>query len=197
MPPRRPREVIRFAASTAAALGCLLPILFFGAALTFAGARFGWLPAAVLLGGAGAAVASATAPRSASAVWRRRAIGAVGLAASVVGVASAHLAPPSAGRLRDEGNRLVPGDWHLVADRSSGNSLCFDECPRATRTYMAETHMHETADALRESIPDMACGPRFNTRHECSVRRGDVEAEFHFVAGAAGGTEITVHLRGR
>jgi hypothetical protein len=190
---RRGRDLLRFVGITAGGLGCLLPTLFVGAGLTFAGARFGWVPAALLLGGAGAGLTSATAPHSWT-VWRRRLIAAAGLGAALIGIEAAHTAPPSHGRLRHELAPLVPDDWALVHEVRSGNTLCLDQCPSIGRTYDATTDIDATMRAVRASAPGAACAAE-GVERTCAVERGDLEVWFRIGPAPGGGSVVDVSAR--
>ena len=125
------------------------------AALTIAGARFGWTWTAAVFAALGYAAARATVPRG-WAVARRRAVIAAVVVGLVGGVVTAHIAPPTPGRLRHEARDLAQPGWRLVGSSTDGNPLCFDYCTSVTLTYEVdggfEQVVSEITDALGEDF---------------------------------------------
>lgn len=89
--------------------------------------------------------------------WGRRGRGVaaatLALCGAVVGLAIAHSSVWSHGRMRSAlGSITVPSGFVKVAERESGNSLCFDECSSVTRVWLAPGPPEQTETVIAESL---------------------------------------------
>ncbi|MGQ0831122.1 MAG: hypothetical protein ACT4OV_05540 [Microthrixaceae bacterium] len=143
---------VRLVLVLAVGLGILAPVLFVLAYFSFAGARFGWISSALAFTTLGAGIGwAATSSR-----WRlarRRALTALAAAGALGGVATAHVAPPTPGRLRHEIETLVPSGWTLEAESVDGTAFCFDYCTTVSRTYRVHGELRDVVADVRPTLP--------------------------------------------
>jgi hypothetical protein len=139
---------IRLVLVFAIVLTVCFPILLALAWLDFAGGRRGWIPSVLAFSALGF-VGSWVAVSKRWRVARRRT--SIGLAAlgAIIGIAVAHSAPPTPGRLRHEIEVFVRPGWHLMSDTVEGNATCFDSCTLVTREYRVEANADDVLEELR------------------------------------------------
>jgi hypothetical protein len=117
---------IRFVAGVVLTLVSYAAV-FLVSVLSFAGGRFGWVPACAAFAAAGGLSGWVAGRR-----WFAAGVIALGL---VTGVLTAHIAPPTFDRLRHEIDAVAHDDWRLLSEDTSGNALCFDYCRLVVRQY--------------------------------------------------------------
>jgi hypothetical protein len=170
---------VRLVLVLVAVLVVCFPVLAAIAFLEFAGARFGWIPSVLLFG----ALGFGAAQLAVAAHWkraRRRAAVALAMVGVLFGVAVAHFAPATPGRLRHEIQELVQPGWRLREDVTSGNALCFDYCTSVSRTYVVSAHSEAVLDSLRPVLARHGLSPAPAVDRDRSAfvnRHGDVDIE--------------------
>jgi hypothetical protein len=131
-----------------AVTGMVVLIASLVAALWFAGGERGWVITALLLGALGAGGTWL----SVSPKWplaRQRAVIGVAAVCVLFAIFIAHVAPPTAGRLRAAIRDLEQPTWRLVDDSEAGNTMCFDTCTEVVRTYLVDASTEIVATSLR------------------------------------------------
>ena len=149
---------IRVVVVLALGLAVCLPILFAVAWTRFAGGRWGWLSSLLTFGLLGLVVGWAAVPGR----WRRARTGtaiALAVTAGVLGIATAHFAPATPGRLRAQIEAYAQPGWKLDHDEVAGNAICFDYCTSVSRTYHADTAPDVVLSALRPRLPKACPSP--------------------------------------
>ena len=131
-----------------AVTGVVVVIASLVAALWFAGGERGWAITALVLGSLGAGGTWLSVSPKWPVARQRAVIGAAGVCV-VFAIFIAHVAPPSAGRLRAAIRELEQPTWHLVDDSESGNMMCFDTCTEVVRTYRVDATAETVARWLR------------------------------------------------
>ncbi len=134
----------------------LFPVLFVVGWFTFSGGRFGWIPSLLAFSALGLVIGwAAMSPRWATA----RKVTSITLAVvgGIVGIAGAHLAPATPGRLRHEIEAFAQPSWRLTDDRVDGNASCFDSCTSVTREYHVNADVRDVVAALRPSLTRRQC----------------------------------------
>lgn len=150
--------VVRIVVFLAVGLVILLPALWLTAWLVFAGGRFGWIPTAASFAALCGATGWVAVPRRWSEARRRTAVG-LALGAALLGVATAHTAPPTPGRLRHEIAQVAQPGWRLVSDSVDGNAACFDYCTSVTREYRVDAPPADVAALLRPLLREAGFEP--------------------------------------
>lgn len=181
------RGLVRVVVVLALGLLVVLPLLWVTAWLRFAGGRFGWIPTASSFGLVAGAIEWLALPRG----WptaRRDAARALAMLAAVGGLATAHYAPATAGRLRHHIAQIEQAGWRLSDDRADGSAACFDYCTSVTRRYVSHAAADDVASQLRPMLlaagyEDAADAGRAGFRHD--------GAEFDVVIDVAPGPEGT------
>ena len=140
--------VVRIALVLVLGLVILLPMLWLVAWFRFAGGRGGWILTATSFAALCATTGWVAVPRR----WpeaRRTTATVLALVAALLGVMTAHTAPPTPGRLRHEIARIAQPGWRLSDDHVDGNAACLDSCTSVTREYRVDAPPAEVASALR------------------------------------------------
>jgi hypothetical protein len=149
---------VRLVAVLGIGLGVVAPLLLFFAALTFAGARFGWVPSTAAFVGLGLLIGWAAVSRD----WaqaRRATLIVLAAVGGVVGMLTAHFAPPTPGRLRHEIEAFVPSGWTLMHESVNGNALCFDYCTSVSRTYLVGRDLGDVVGDLTPLLANRCSRP--------------------------------------
>jgi hypothetical protein len=124
----------------------------------FAGGRLAWLLMAGLFGTFGFLVGwlavSKQWPRA-----RRRTTITLTILGAAAGIVLAHLAPPTAGRLRDAIKDVARPEWKLVNDSESGNAACFDYCTSVTREYNVDGSLEVVSPEIEAAVAELQCPP--------------------------------------
>jgi hypothetical protein len=197
-PARRAAPWIRLVLVGLVAVVAGFPALFIIAWFTFSGARFGWVASL----GAFGLFGLATGWLAVTGRWpvaRRRT--AVGLAAvlGLAGIAAAHAAPPTPGRLRHAARQLEQPAWNLVDDSVEGNALCFDTCFSVTRRYEVDAGSDVVLRELRPRLSQygLRARPSDPGRWEFADRgEGDIGLRVSVVGSSGGGTTVYVTADG-
>lgn len=186
---------VRLVVVLALAFVVCLPVVFFFAWFFFAGGRFGWVPSLLAFGAFGAACGWLAVPGRWQVARRRTAVGLAALL-GVAGVAVAHAAPATKGRLRHAINELADPRWHLVSETSSGNAMCFDSCTSLTRQYRATAGATDVAEQLRPALAHHGLRPvrAFDPiRFEFADRTGgDIGTRVSVAPGPGGGAVVYI-----
>jgi hypothetical protein len=122
-------------------------ILLVLAWLVFAGGRLGWIPSLLAFSGSGSVMGWLAVSKRWQTARRRSAMGLAALG-GIVGIAVAHTAPPTAGRLRHENEVLAQPGWRLREDAVDGAGSCFDYCTTVSR----ECHVGASVDAVLQEL---------------------------------------------
>jgi hypothetical protein len=133
-----------------AVTGVVVLIASLVAALWIAGGERGWAITALLLGALGAGGAWLSVSPKWPVARQRSVIGAAGVCV-VFAIFIAHVAPPTAGRLRAAIRELEQPSWRLVDDSEAGNTMCFDTCTEVVRTYLVDASTETVVASLRLS----------------------------------------------
>jgi hypothetical protein len=169
-----------------------MPVLVVFAMLTFAGARFGWIPTAITFAALGFTIGwlavSKQAPKA-----RLVTAGWLAILAGVGGMVAASWAAPTEGRLRNEIERLAPTDWGLESDEVFGNAACADQCTTVVRTYLAFADPGTVRSDLAPGIDAFSCVERFDSFWECGVgRKTDITMTIEIEGSVGGRTTVTI-----
>ncbi len=146
---------IRVGVLLAVGLGVLFPVLAVVGWFTFSGGRFGWIPSLVAFSALGLVIGWAAVSTHWAAARKRISI-TLAVLGGVVGIAIAHFAPATPGRLRHEIEAFTQPSWQLTDDRVDGNVSCFDACTSVTREYHVNANVRDVVATLR---------PRLTRRH--------------------------------
>jgi hypothetical protein len=177
--------VVRIVVVLALGLVILLPLLWLTALLGFAGGRFGWIPTAASF----AALCGATGWVAVPGRWpaaRRDTTTGLALVAALLGIVTAHVAPPTAGRLRHEIAQVAQPGWRLSNDEVSGNAACFDYCTSVTREYRVDAPPAEVVSSLRPLLLDAGYEPAphpFEGRVELRHDGGEIDLAVDIAPG--------------
>ena len=156
------------------ALGlAIAPFLFAIAWFTFAGGRLGWVLTMLAFGAFGFACGWLAVSKQWPVVRRNLAVG-LAIALGLAGIVTAHLAPPTAARLRDAINDVAQPRWKLVKDSESGNAACFDYCTSVTREYTVDGDLASVSSQVETAVESLDCPPPdlgLRVRWDC--RHGD------------------------
>ncbi|MGH9282801.1 MAG: hypothetical protein ACRD0S_07675 [Acidimicrobiales bacterium] len=170
------------------------PALLLIAWFTFAGARFGWVLTAGAFGLLGLAAGWAAVTKRWP-VARRRTTAGLAAVLALVGIAAAHAAPPTPGRLRHAIRQFEQPAWHLVDDTLEGNALCFDACWSLTRQYRVDADPDAVLRDLRPPLTRRGLQPAGapGERLEFADRsRGDIGMRVSLVRRDGGGTTVYI-----
>lgn len=137
------RLVLVAIVSTACFLTLLVLALF-----NFAGGRLGWIPSLLAFGGLGLVTGWLAVSNRWHTARRRTAMG-LAVLGGIVGIAVAHSAPPTAGRLRHEIEVVVQPGWRLRDETVDGNAWCFDYCTEVSRVYRVGASVDAVLQELR------------------------------------------------
>ena len=160
------------------------PILLVLAWLNFAGGRLGWIPSLLAFSGLGLVTGWLAVTKRWHTARRRSAIGLAALG-GIVGIAVAHSAPPTAGRLRHEIEVLAQPGWRLRDDAVDGNGSCFDYCTTVSRVY----RVGASVDAVLQEL-----GPVL-ARHGLQLTPGfDGDSLYMFNRGDGGDFHLSVEI---
>lgn len=132
-------------------LGVVLPVLVAVAWVRFAGGRWGWVPSLLVFAAAGFGIGWLAVSRSWGSTRRVLAL-VLSVLAGSVGLAVAHFAPPTAGRLRHEIEALELPGWRLDSESVDGSALCLDYCTAVDRTYSIAAGGDAELDRLRAHL---------------------------------------------
>ncbi len=134
------------------------PALVIVAALTFAGGRLGWLPCLLAFCVLGFISGWLAVPTRWPAARARTSVG-LAIVGGLLGLAVAHVAPPTYERLRHEIEPLAQPEWRLRAETADGSALCFDYCRSVTRTYVVDASPAEVLEELGPALTSNGFGP--------------------------------------
>ena len=155
------------------------PTLLVLAWLNFAGGRLGWIPSLLAFSGLGLVTGWLAVSKRWQTTRRRTSMGLAALG-GIVGIAVAHWAPPTAGRLRHEIEVLVQPGWHLRDDAVDGNAWCFDSCTTVSREYRVGASVDAVLQELRPVLASrgLHLTPGFDRDPLYMFNRGD-GGDFH------------------
>jgi hypothetical protein len=106
---------------------------------------------------------------------------------ALVGIAVAHSAPPTPGRLRHEIDAFVRPGWRLGGDTVEGNATCFDYCTSVTREYHAEASPEDVLEQLRPVL----------ARHGLHPMPGLDRHQWEFVDQSGGDSRVRIGIVGQ
>jgi hypothetical protein len=173
---------IRVVVVLAIGLVGLFPALFVVGWFTFSGGRFGWIPSLLAFSALGLVIGWAAV----STHWATaRKLTSITLAAvgGIVGIAAAHLAPATPGRLRHEVEAFAQRSWQLTNDRVDGNTSCFDSCTSVTREYHVNADVRDVLATLRPVL----------TRHHCFQPTAGIDPN-HWACNGGGDIRVSVDV---
>src|SRR6476620_8791686 len=113
---RRVARWIRLIVVLGIGLVICFPALFYVGWLTFSGGRFGWIPSLFAFGALGFVIGWAAVSTHWATARKLTSI-TLAVVGGIVGIAAAHLAPATTGRLRHEIEVFAQPSWRLTDDR--------------------------------------------------------------------------------
>ncbi len=170
------------------------PALFLIAWFTFSGARFGWVASLGAFGLFGLAAGWLAVSRRWPAARRRTALGLAAVL-GLAGIAAAHAAPPTPGRLRHAARQFEQPAWKLVDDSVEGNALCFDTCSSVTRRYQVDAGPDDVLRVLRPRLTRHGLRPQPSDAGRWEFAgggEGDIALRVSVVDSGGGGTTVYV-----
>lgn len=176
-------------------LALFFPVLFAVAWRTFAGGRLGWIPSLLAFSLLGLVTGWAAVSRHWATARRLTSI-TLAVIAGIGGIAAAHFAPATPGRLRHEIEVFAQPSWRLVDDAVDGNAFCFDYCTSVTREYQIEADLDDVLAELRPLLASRHCfrptpGVAPNSWH-CGDQAGDVVVTVDIARERNGVTTVSI-----
>jgi hypothetical protein len=175
------------------------PTLLVLAWFNFAGGQLGWIPSLVAFSGLGLV----TAWLAVSSRWRtarRRASIGLAVIGGIFGIAVAHWAPPTAGRLRHEIEAVVQPGWRMSDETVDGDASCLDTCTTVSQVYRVGASVDDVLQQLRPVLAShgLQLTPGFDRGPLYMFNRGD-GGDFHLSAEIQrdmnGGTVVSITAR--
>lgn len=177
-------------------LAVFFPVLFVVAWRTFAGGRLGWIPSLLAFSLLGLVTGCAAVSRHWATARRLTSI-TLAVIAGIGGIAAAHFAPATPGRLRHEIEVFAQPSWRLVDDTVDGSAFCFlDPCWSVTREYQVEADVHDVEAGLRPLLASRHCfqpTPGIDPNHwACGDQGGDVVVSVDVARKGNGATAVYI-----